>query len=115
VRKILAVLIGTAAGLAFGSCPTPDYGVPSRSISGMVKGENEEVVPGIKVSIINNDRCKGRAGYTGEYGQFFIDVCKNTHTVLFEDVDGPLNGEYKNQTVTGVQNGRFLEITLEPK
>jgi hypothetical protein len=110
LRKILTALLATVP-FSLGACATPDYGVPGTTITGTVIG-NGEPVSGIKASIKND------YSYTNEDGEFHIFVTETEsqpYTVLFEDVDGPLNGEFNSKTVQYTRGTVPWYIVLEPK
>ena len=114
-RKLLTVLLA-ASSFLFGSCgllfrdeygppPAPEYGVPYyETISGTVT-DGEKPVSGFWVSLLN-DRYSSPQPYTftGSDGRFIIYVYENAaengvYTVFFQDIDGPLNGEFNSKTV----------------
>ena len=138
LRKILIVLMGAIVFL-FGGCPpwskvTPDYGVkepeygapyppPLEIITGTVIG-NEKPVPGFWVSLLNEHDCR-YTGYqhytfTEKNGAFNLYICdpnqfEGDYTLFFQDVDGPLNGEFNSKTIQWRSGDGPLHIVLEAK
>ena len=131
LRKILTALIG-AASFLFGSCPWvimessmmygpgPEPREPLEHISGTVMG-NEGPVKGFWVSILC-DHSHNYYTFTNQSGNFsfyFMDEWSihedGSYTLFFQDVDGPLNGEYHSKTVQWCSGDGHLDIVLEPK
>ena len=137
LRKILTVLMGAVVFL-FGGCPpwfrdAPMYGMPSKEygppppyevITGTVIG-NEKPVPGFWVSLLNEHDCR-YTGYqhytfTEKNGEFNLYICDpdqfegDSYTLFFQDVDGPLNGEFNSKTVQWRSGDGPLNVVLEPK
>jgi hypothetical protein len=131
LRKILTALMG-AVSFLFGACPRPEIGIigwveygpgpeygappPYEVISGTVS-YGEKPVQGFWVSILSEN---GYSPYTftyenGEFNLYFPKNESGTYTVFFQDVDGPLNGEFNSKTVQWTSGSGPLNIVLEPK
>jgi putative lipoprotein (rSAM/lipoprotein system) len=127
LRRILTLLLGAVAFLS-GSCswvrdspseygmPAPAYGMPAQRISGTVS-YNENPVPGFWVTILR-ENSSGPYTFTDQDGSFMLyDHYYEgpSYTLFFQDVDGPLNGEFKSKTVQWYYGDDPLDIVLEPK
>jgi hypothetical protein len=114
LRKILTVLSLGAVAVTFQAC----YGMaemepdsPPVSLSGKVKSADaQEPIPGISVSIYGY-----YPSYTDSNGNFGFFVEDFTHTVLFQDVDGPANGEFHDKIVTWKSEDGPLNVELSRK
>ena len=129
LRKILTGLSLGAVTFVFQACygdpywddperyPERDYEVDR--ITGTVRSENEEPVKGFWVSILC-DHNHDAYTFTKADGTFAFYIYEwNAHedgnyTLFFQDVDGPLNGEYDSQTVQWSSGDGPLNIVLEP-
>jgi hypothetical protein len=90
--------------------------MPPQRISGTVTG-NEKPVPGFWVTILR-ENSSGSYTFTDQNGSFELydhDYEGPSYTLFFQDVDGPLNGEFKSQTVQWFFGNEPLHIVLEPK
>jgi hypothetical protein len=134
VRKVLTSLLG-AVSFLFGSCPGPqhinpgwaEYGpgpdpvLPVEVISGTVKDSCGVPVPRFWVSILNEyNSSPGPYTFTNTYGEFIFEIYEydkgsSLYTLFFQDVDGPLNGEFNSKTVQWRSGDEPLHIVLEPK
>jgi putative lipoprotein (rSAM/lipoprotein system) len=116
-----------AVSFLFGSCPWPDrygpgpappeYGMPPREVISGTVTYDEKPVPGFWVSILTESSYNPYT-FTKENGEFEISIRKNdsgSYTVFFQDVDGPLNGEFNSKTVQWTSGDEPLNIILEPK
>jgi putative lipoprotein (rSAM/lipoprotein system) len=114
LRKILTVLsfgaVATLWSCDYGTMYAM-YGTPPVDrvvLEGTVKSADaEEPIPGISVSISNN---KSLTGTDGKY-RFLVD--DRTYTVLFEDIDGPENGDFQGTEVIWMSGDGPLNVTLE--
>jgi hypothetical protein len=133
LRKILTALMGATAFL-FGACdfiwtegvaceygvpplPPPEPVVTSDVISGTVKDANGTPVPGFWVSVLNENP-SSQYTFTYRNGKFELYVPRTgncCYTLFFQDVDGPLNGEFESQTVQYCIDNGPLNIVLKPK
>jgi putative lipoprotein (rSAM/lipoprotein system) len=127
LRKILAALMGAVPFLLVG-CPLVEYGpgpdpYPDR-MSGTVKDNENHPVPGFGVSLqtkkynsyTEQHTYRTYSTLTDENGTFKLFVYESPpYTVFFEDVDGPLNGEFDSQTVQWTSGDGHLNIVLVPK
>jgi putative lipoprotein (rSAM/lipoprotein system) len=116
LRRIFAVLsFGATATLlscpAYGMAPAM-YGpspVDHEVIEGTVKSADaEEPIPGISVSVAND-----RYTLTDENGKYQLQVIGATTTVIFEDIDGPENGDFQGTEVTWKSGDGTLNVVLE--
>jgi putative lipoprotein (rSAM/lipoprotein system) len=114
LRRIFAVLsFGATATLwscAYGTIYAM-YGVPPvdhEVIEGTVKSADaEEPIPGISVSVSHD------ISLTDADGKYRLLVYDGTHTVLFEDIDGPENGDFQNKEATWKSGDGTLNVVLE--
>ena len=96
-RKLLrAIYMTVGAGvvsLVFQAC----YGVPPAVINGEVlDGNTKKPIPGIKVSPEDSGDYHE---ITDSNGKFSMYLYNSTIVLIFEDIDGPLNGSYQQKTV----------------
>jgi hypothetical protein len=108
LRKILTGLSLGAVAVTFQAC----YGMPPSdvSLSGKVKStDTEEPILGIRVSS-SNDR-----DLTDSSGNYRLLVKDRIQTVLFEDIDGALNGEFHDKEVRWDPSDGPLNVSLDPK
>ena len=124
IRKILTGLSLGAVTFIFQACygpPPPDWDDGWDEIYGTVKTEEEEPIPGIQVSIV--DSPSGLLTTTNDYGKYRLEVNSNTrmsiarerYEVLFEDIDGPENGEFEDMKVTWRSGDGPLHVILKLK
>jgi putative lipoprotein (rSAM/lipoprotein system) len=119
LRHLLTALLGVFSFL-FGDCyrirETPAaYGMPpAQKISGTVTSD-EKPVPGFWVLIVRQSGSSPHT-LTDKEGSFELSVYNGgpSYTLLFQDVDGPLNGEFSSQTVQWHSGDGPLRIVLEP-
>ena len=91
----------------------PMYGVPSVNVSGTVKAsDTNEPIKGIQVS-----EKEGFKNYvlTGNGGEFELKISLFNHVLLFEDIDGPANGEFKDKEIEWQPEDGHLDVKLDPK
>jgi hypothetical protein len=108
LRKIFTGLSLGAVAVTFQACygPPPSE-VPSR---GIVKSAHTEYpIMGIRVS------SSGDRDFTDSNGNYRLLVADQIQTVLFEDIDGPLNGEFQDKEVRWDPSDGPLNVSLDPK
>jgi hypothetical protein len=124
LRKILTALMAVVP-FSFGACdwwsveygPGPEPYVPSpyEQINGTVTYKRSPV-RGFFVSVLGYD---GTDAYTltDRDGKFSLKVYSSDppYTLFFQDVDGPLNGEFNSKTVQWTSGDGPLNIVLVPK
>ena len=109
LRKILTVFSLGAVSFVFHAC----YGIPMTSISGTVRNsDTDEPIPGIQVSIKDNEYYK--KVLTNSNGGFLLTVHPSV-VVLFEDIDGPENGEFEDKEIEWHKGDGHLDVKLDPK
>jgi hypothetical protein len=116
LRKILTALtIGTVV-VTFQAC----FEVPMVNVRGTIKAiDTKEPIPGILVSI---DKFVDAVVISDSYGQFEISVESwdsdryYDKKILFKDIDGPENGEFKDMEITVLTEvNQYLDILLTRK
>jgi hypothetical protein len=120
LRHLLAALLGASS--FFGSCSwiteeAPTYGMPPpERINGKVTYD-ETPVPGFWVTILR-ENSSGPYTFTDKDGSFelsFYHYEDYPYTLFFQDVDGPLNGEFNSKTVQWTWGDNPMHIVLQPK
>ncbi|WP_461257100.1 radical SAM-associated putative lipoprotein [Treponema sp. R80B11-R83G3] len=109
LRRIYQGLGAATVSILFQAC----YGMPMDdvTISGTVTSKTDNPIPDIKVSVENFSSCS-----TDSDGKFNIYAYgQASYNLLFEDVDGPLNGSYKTleKTISLNEADTPLNIQLE--
>jgi hypothetical protein len=115
-RNLLRGMSLTSALFVFQACYGTDQDFRTDVfIDGQVKSSaTGDPVKGIKVSVPD----KMQYQFTDAEGKFsFYTEIADSYSIKFEDTDSILNGTYisKDTLLTGIYNGVFLDILLEPK
>jgi putative lipoprotein (rSAM/lipoprotein system) len=117
LRKLLTALSIGAVAVTFQAC----YGVPYVTVTGTVKdADTEEPIPGIQISIDKFDDYFKTSDDEGNFELFIqswaFDKDYNKK-ILFKDIDGPENGEFKDKeiTVTSKVDQHLPPVLLERK
>jgi hypothetical protein len=83
---------------------------PSTFLRGTVKSSaTQGAIRGIKVS------GSGNSIHTSEEGRYRISVYDGEQVIRFEDVDGPVNGEFQDKEFTWNPINGDLNVSLDPK
>jgi hypothetical protein len=112
-RKALTYIVTGSCSIVFAAC----YGPPARLDNPKhlnVKDGNNEAILGLKVTLFENRKAISEE-FTNKSGsvEFYLtQKDKYTYTATIEDVDGPLNGEYKSKNID-LTSESFLEINME--
>ena len=111
LRKILTGLSLGAVSFIFAAC----YGLPYESLTGTVRAaDTEEPIPGIQVLQTHNGTSYNvhKTDIQGRFTVSYEGGIPDT-TLLFQDIDGPLNGEFENKEVLVMADSKHIDITMD--
>jgi hypothetical protein len=116
LRKLFTGLSLGAVSLVFQACYGPAGIDPSDNqecITGTVKAsDTAKPITGIKVSLANAP--EGRYDITDNEGAYWLYVPEGTaYTVLFEDIDGEMNGCFQKKEVAWTPAIKKLDVLLD--
>ena len=113
LRKILTMLSLGAVSFIFHAC----YGMPmTSSISGKVRdNDTKEPITGIQVSIKENPKIETVKTDNAGWFDIWLDGLAAPYTILFQDVDGPKNGEYEDTEVHIESYRSFIDVFMDRK
>ena len=120
--RLLAIIGCSTMVTACYGVPYDEY-IPREGISGrVVDSETGEPIKGIKVRAVPSTESFGTTPYdssvlTDEVGHFVItfdiDSCPPGHTIKCTDVDGDLNGSYKEVITKFSYEGDTFDLVIK--
>ena len=120
--RLLAIIGCSTMVTACYGVPYDEY-IPREGISGrVVDSETGEPIKGIKVRAVPSTESFGTTPYdssvlTDEVGHFFItfdiDSCPPGYTIKCTDVDGDLNGSYKEVITKFTYEGDTFDLVIK--